>query len=214
MCAVYQPAINTAWIQQQFDVAWPRIDQAVYPGQNGAILVRSRTSGRMAAGLARFGMIAPWAKDTKWSRHTYNARAETVATKPSFRDAWRSEQFGVVLADSFCEPNYESGRAVRWQIKAADGEPFGIASLWQRWTDPSSGIVVVSFTMLTINADGHPVMGRFHRPDDEKRTPLILPQAAIDGWLTATTQSALEALNLATLPELVCEPAPTARLHT
>jgi len=212
VCAVYQPTTNTAWVKQQFGVDWPRIDQAVYPGQNGAILLRSRASGRTAAGLACFGMIAPWAKDTKLSRHTYNARSETVATKPSFKDAWRAQQFGVVLADSFFEPNYESGRAVRWQIKAADGEPFGIASLWQRWTDPSSGNVVVSFTMLTINADGHPVMGRFHRPNDEKRTPLVLPRAAIDGWLEATTQSAGDWLDLATLPELVCEPAPAVRL--
>jgi putative SOS response-associated peptidase YedK len=49
-----------------------------------------------------------------------------------------------------------------------------IASLWDRWTDPVTGKIVTSFTMLTVNADQHPVMKQFHKPGDEKRSVVVL----------------------------------------
>jgi putative SOS response-associated peptidase YedK len=206
MCAVYRPSIDADWAKQKLGVDLPLVGQDVYPGQLGPILVQSRRDGRRGVGLARFGLIAPWAKDTKFGRHTYNARSETVATKPSFRHAWRAQQFAVVLVDHFFEPCYETGRAVRWQIRTTSREPFGIAGLWQRWVDPQSAEMVVSFTMLTINADLHPVMRRFHRPADEKRTPVVLPAHLFDAWLAATHETAPSFLDLAILPELVSKP--------
>jgi putative SOS response-associated peptidase YedK len=119
-------------------------------------------------------LIPSWAKDAKISRHTYNARSETVAEKPSYRTAWRKRQFCLVLADNFYEPNYGTGKAVRWGIQTEDSNPFGIAGLWDKWTEPATGEVVVSFSMLTVNADAHPVMCQFHKTGDEKRTPVII----------------------------------------
>ena len=206
MCAVYRPTSDTAWAKQTLGIDLPRVEQDVYPGQSGPILVQSRRDGRRGVGLARFGPIAPWAKDTKLGRHTYNARSETVAIKPSFKQAWQEQQFAVVLVDHFFEPCYETDRAVRWQIRTTSNEPFGIAGLWQRWVDPQSAEIVVSFTMLTINADAHPVMRRFHRPADEKRTPVVLPGVLFDAWLSATVDTAPSLLNLSVLPELVSEP--------
>ena len=49
-----------------------------------------------------------------------------------------------------------------------------IASLWDHWTDKSTGEIVVSFTMLTVNANDHPVMRQFHKPEDEKRSVVVL----------------------------------------
>jgi putative SOS response-associated peptidase YedK len=63
-----------------------------------------------------------------------------------------------VLVDNFYEPSYASGKALRWKIERASGEPFGMACLWDRWKDPATGEWVVSFSMLTVNADEHPVM--------------------------------------------------------
>ena len=103
--------------------------------------------------IGQFGLMPFWAKDPTVARRTYNARSETVAEKPSFRHAWRQRQYGLVLVDHFYEPSYESGKAVRWKIELASGDPFGIACLWERWTDPASGELVVSFAMLTVNAD-------------------------------------------------------------
>ena len=107
----------------------------------------------MACGLARFGLITAWAQDDKISRHTYNARSESAAEKPSYRAAWQHRQYGLALEDDFFEPSYESGKAIRWKIGLAAGDPFGIACLWDRWLDSSSRELVVSFPMLSVNAD-------------------------------------------------------------
>lgn len=180
-----------------------------YPSFLAPIVVKSHQSGRVACGLARFGLIPPWAKDRTIARHTYNARSETVADKPSFRHAWRQRQYGLVLVDHFYEPSYESGKAVRWKIELASGDPFGIACLWERWTDPASGELVVSFAMLTVNADEHPVMKQFHKPQDEKRTPVIIAPQRHDAWLSADVPQAAALMNWQHMPELVASPAPS-----
>lgn len=66
----------------------------------------------------------------------------------------------------------------------------GVGSLWDQWTDPGSGEVVTSFTMLTVNADGHPVMGKFHRPGDEKRSVAVLEAGQFEAWLQAESSEA------------------------
>jgi putative SOS response-associated peptidase YedK len=62
----------------------------------------------------------------------------------------------------------------------------GVASLWDRWTDTTTGEIMTSFTMLTVNADGHSVMGRFHRPEDEKRSVVVLEPGQFREWLSAS----------------------------
>ena len=179
-----------------------------YPGFASPIVVQSRQTQRVAVGLAKFGLIPAWAKDDKIARHTYNARSETVSQKPSFRTAWRNRQFGLVLCDNFFEPNYESGRAVRWKIERADQQPFGIACLWDRWTDPTSGELIVSFSMLTVNADEHVVMNQFHKPGDEKRTPVIISPAYHGDWLGADLADAAAWMSWQHMPALVAKPCP------
>ena len=80
--------------------------------------------------------------------------------------------------------------------------PFGIACLWDRWTDPASGELVVSFSMLTMNADEHPVMRQFHKPGDEKRTPVIITPELHDKWLSADVPQASELMSWAHMPNL------------
>ena len=179
-----------------------------YPGFAAPVVVKSHQTGRVACGLAKFGLIPSWAKDEKIARHTYNARSETAAEKPSYRTAWRQRQYGLVLVDNFYEPSYESGRAVRWKIELASGDPFGVACLWDRWTDPASGELVVSFSMLTVNADEHPVMRQFHKPGDEKRTPVIIAPNLHDAWLGADPAKAAEMMTWSHMPELRAESAP------
>jgi len=58
----------------------------------------------------------------------------------------------------------------------------GIAGLWSSWKDPKNGLVF-SFTMLTINADNHPLMNQFHKPSDEKRMVAILPPNRYQNWI-------------------------------
>ena len=141
---------------------------------------------RREALLGQFGLLPHWTKDPALGRRTYNARSETAAEKPSFRDSWRLGRRCIVPAEAIYEPCWETGRAVRWRIGLADGSPMGIAGLWSHWRAPN-GADVLSFTMLTINADGHPVMRRFHKPQDEKRMVLILDPADFDRWLDCRT---------------------------
>jgi putative SOS response-associated peptidase YedK len=209
MCTNFTPIQKPQWVKNAFGVDLP-LGYAVetYPGFAAPILVQSRQTARMACGLAKFGLIPAWAKDEKISRHTYNARSETVAEKPSYRSAWRQRQFGLVLVENFFEPSYETGGAVRWRIGLSSGEPFGIACLWDRWTDPVSGELVVSFSMLTVNADEHPVMKQFHKFGDEKRTPVIIAPELHSTWLGASTESAVNLMSWQHMPPLIAEPAP------
>ncbi len=137
-----------------------------------------------------FGLVPHWAKDSSFGRRTYNARSETVAEKPSFRDAWRRGQHCIIPAMGFFEPDWRSGKAVPTMIERIDGRPMGIAGLWASWKPPGGGIVY-SFTMLTINAESHQLMRQFHKPGDEKRMVVILPEDRYDDWLQASPAASL-----------------------
>jgi putative SOS response-associated peptidase YedK len=144
---------------------------------------------------------------------TYNARSETAPEKPSFRQAWSRRQWCLVPIQCFYEPSYESGRVVRWRIERRDGAPFMVAGLWDRWVAPTTGEAVFSFSMLTINADTHPLMRRFHRPNEEKRSIAVVDLAQRDEWLTAAPDAACALLKSLPQEEFTSreEPAPPRR---
>lgn len=143
--------------------------------------------------LGQYGLVPHWADDLKLGRSTYNARSETVATKPSFRDAWRHARHCIIPAMAIYEPDWRSGKAAPTRISRADGQPMGIAGLWDQWKSPR-GEIVHSFTMLTINADQHPLMNLFHKPTDEKRMVVILEPEQFDDWLQAPATRSTEFL--------------------
>jgi putative SOS response-associated peptidase YedK len=153
-----------------------------------------------------FGLVPHWSLDTKITRHTYNARSETVASKPSFREAWKHAQHCIIPAEAFYEPDWRSGRAVPTRIARADGEPMGIAGLWSSWRSPKDE-TVHSFTMLTINADAHPLMGLFHKPTDEERMVVVLPDDRYDDWLNASPEHKHSFLRPNPAPALQAMPA-------
>jgi putative SOS response-associated peptidase YedK len=180
MCTNYRPG-SRDFIAGRFGVAVD-FDYAAeaYPA-SAMPIVRGRGGARECV-RACFGLIPHWARDTRIARSTYNARSETVAEKPSFRRPWRLGQFCLVPMAAFYEPNYESGRPVRWRIERADGAPFAVAGIWEAWRGPGD-VEVVSFSMLTINADAHPLMNRFHAPGDEKRSIVVIDPADDARWL-------------------------------
>jgi len=136
-----------------------------------------------------FGLLPNFATEMKYGRRTYNARSETVNKLPSFRPAWRAGHRCVIPAESVFEPNYETGKAVRWRIFQDGDIPFGIAGIYWRWKRPS-GELHYTFAMLTVNADTHPFYKRFHKPDDEKRMPSFLNRDEYLPWLTAPLANA------------------------
>jgi putative SOS response-associated peptidase YedK len=136
-----------------------------------------------------FGLLPAFAKELAFGRRTYNARSETVHQLPSFRDAWRRGQRCIVPVEILFEPNYASGRAVRWAIRQPGSVPMGIAGLYTQWRHPD-GRELFSFAMLTVNADDHAFYRQFHRPGDEKRMPIILAPQEYDAWLACSVAQA------------------------
>lgn len=204
MCVQYLTTVNTDWVKTHFDLDLP-VPPAhdVFPTYTGPIVLKSHNTGRTATGFARFGLLPSWAKEETFGRKTYNARAETVAEKPSYKNAWIKRHYALALADAFYEPCYESGKAVRTAIKQKNQEPMAIASIWDTWTEPETGELIVSFSMLTIEASNHPVMNRMHKPEDEKRTVVPLRPELFNAWLNATPEEAQALLQLESIPELV-----------
>ena len=184
MCTNYTPTSRDRLRAAQLGVAhlppaeWP---SEVFPGYEAPILVRGGAPGQHDLAprclLARFGLVPRWSRDAaharELSRHTTNARSETAAVKPSFRGPWRDRHWALAPMENFFEPCWETGHAVRWRIARADGDLFAAAGLWERWTDPASGEITASFTLLTVNADVHPLMARMHRPGDETYTNFV-----------------------------------------
>ena len=216
MCANFKPTQNELWVSRTLGATLQQTAHGheVFPGQASPIAV-ANASGQVRTTLAKFGLVPGWTKSArdaqKIVRATYNARTETVADKPSYRAAWRKRQFAIALVDEFYEPCWASGQAVRWGIKRIDGEPMGIASLWDEWTDPDSGEVVSSFSMLTVNADGHLVMRQFHRPEDEKRSVVVLEPGAFQSWLGADITQARALITQPIDGLLTADPRPFPR---
>ena len=174
----------------------------LYPGGAGTMIYRPDSSAARTAVIGTFGLLPAWAKEPAFAKRTYNARSETVAENPSFREAWRRRQLCIVPAEAIYEPNYETGKAVWWRIQRADGLPMALAGLWERknWGDDQPGW---SFTMLTVNADEHPVMNRFHKPGDERRTTVVLDGEQIDRWRGAGDDAELRSLLKPCAPDLL-----------
>jgi len=217
MCANYTPTrVERLMAQAGVNLSGPYdFKPESYPGYMAPLI-------RTAEGLTpddmferqvdfgMFGLVPPWA-DVKLARSTYNARTETVATKPSFRSAWKRRQFCVIPMENFYEPSYETGAPVRWRIEHADGIPMSVAGIWE-WR-PNGGPndrPLVSFTMLTINADEHPLMKRFHKPEDEKRMIVLLEPDQVDEWLQSPIEMAPTFFQSYDAEKLVAEPAPKA----
>lgn len=189
MCANYRPSAREEL--RSLPLLPPDFDYGeAYPGS--IVPIVTNFAPRMWV-PASFGLIPSWAKDAKITRSTYNARTETLGEKPSFRDAWRRGQLCIIPASAIYEPCYESGKAIRWRIERADGKPMGIAGIWERGIK-AEGFPSWSMSMLTINADGHLVMQRFHRPADEKRSVVILPDDAWGDWLRTRSEAAAREL--------------------
>ena len=190
MCSHYEATTDPESYRRHFGVDLPAGADLhdLWPGYAGSFIRRPRPEDHagdppeLEAMAGLFGLIPHWAKDTTIARRTYNARSETVAEKPSYRDAWRLGRRCIIPADAFYEPDWRSGRAVPTRISRADGHPMGLAGIWTGWRAPN-GIIVRSYSMLTINADEHPLMNQFHKPQDEKRMVVILPEDRYHDWL-------------------------------
>lgn len=220
MCSHYQGIKNRDQLEKYFRVRgipmpakwdmWPK-----YAGEfvrrppewdsgDEAVPEREIETGRwgLISGMTRADGLA---KAEKLS--TFNARSETAAKSYTFGNAWRRGQRCIIPAEAIYEPDWRSGKAVPTRFTRADGAPMGIAGLWDQYKD-ADGNWRLSYTMLTINADAHPLFKAYHRPNDEKRMVVILPDSSYGDWLTSKPEGTRDFLLPYPAGELVATPQP------
>ena len=166
--------------------------------------------------LARFGLMPQRTEGVKPPAQAINARAETMAERATFQAACAQRQWCIVPAQCFYVPLYAAPgeKATRWRVRRRDRAPLSIAGLWDRRVD-ASGAATVSFAIITMNCDLHPLLSRFGRPLDdkggpaEKRTPSLLTEEDYDDWLDASPSRAPVFLGTFGKDDLEAEPAPS-----
>ena len=202
MCAHFESVKDVDRLKSRFGVKLPsKVNFDVWPTYPSTFIrlcqestsLQTENQPFQEAMAGSFGLIPHWSKDTKIARHTYNARVETVADKPAFKDAWRLKRLCIIPAEAIYEPDWRSGKAVSTKIHRIYLEPMGIAGIWTGWKAPN-GKIERSFSMLTINADNHSLMQNFHKPEEEKRMVVILDESNYSHWLNAKGEECLKYL--------------------
>jgi putative SOS response-associated peptidase YedK len=143
-------------------------------------VIRQRPSGERVVQTLRWGLLPSWAKDETIANRLINARAETLAEKPSFRTAYRKRRC-IVPADGFYEWAKRPDGKQPFYIHAADGTLLAFAGLWERWTRPEDEEVIDSFTIVTTEANDR--MRPLH-----DRMPVILAHEAVVRWLDPASE--------------------------
>ncbi len=218
MCTRYitpeQAAIERHWhVGRGNPFRWPKTE--VFPGRTGLFVRANRdvADTKREAVVGQWGLIPWFAKSAKLPYATSNARSEELSAKATFKHPWARGQRCIIPAESFDEPNWESGKNVWWRFRRADAAPWGLAGLWNTWVDKTTGEIVESYTMLTINADAHRLMRRMHKPDpkvgpdqQDKRSVIPIEMDAVDEWLNAPVEQAASLLRVPSLEVIEAGP--------
>jgi putative SOS response-associated peptidase YedK len=125
--------------------------------------------------MLRWGLVPFWAKDPAIGNRMINARAETVAEKPSFRNAYRKRR-SLILADGFYEWRKEGETKTPYLISLADGSPFAFAGLWEQWNSKETDEAIQSTAIITTAANEF--MSQVHH-----RMPVVLRPENAARWL-------------------------------
>lgn len=190
MCSNYVPVTSFDRLLKYFEVSRYANEGPTEAWPTGlAPFITMGPAGHRVVQDGHFGLVPAFKREKAYGRRTYNARTETVATLPSFRESWKKGWRCVVPADAIYEPCYETGKAVRHRIQLPGEVPMGIAGIYRRAV-LDDGQEAWTFAMLTVNADGHPTFQRMHKPGDEKRMVVVLRPDDYDEWLTCAVDEA------------------------
>ena len=135
--------------------------------------IRSVASGTPEGVALRWGLVPSWAKDAAIGNRMINARAETLAEKPSFRNAWKKRRC-VILANGFYEWRKQTTGKTPYYIATRDERPIAFAGLWERWDKGDSPLETC--TIITTSANR--ALRELH-----DRMPVILPPDALRVWV-------------------------------
>lgn len=153
--------------------------------------------------MMHWGLIPSWADDPSIGSRMINARAETVAEKPSFRAAFKRRR-ALIAADGFFEWKKTDDGKRPYYLRLRDGEPFGFAGLWETWS-VDGGQEIRSCTIIT--TEPNDLAGEIHN-----RMPVILSPDLYDSWLQPDNDDREELLSmLAPYPAEGMEAYPVSR---
>ena len=213
MCNRYRPARAEA-VEAQWQLKPAKLwKPGIGPWCEGPFI-------RVAAGEPEL-VVGVWAligdhdkKPINRPRMTNNARSESVARLRTYQGPWARGQRCLIPAESYDEPNWETGKNEWWSFRRRDGAPWHLAGLWNDWIDPATGEVHSSYSMLTMNCNAHPLLRRFHKPEpglppsaQDKRSVVPIELEDHRTWLTGSIEDASALIRLP--PEPVYAAAPT-----
>jgi len=178
MCGRYRLSRRKQILEEHFDVVSEEEDWAprynIAPTQLVPVIRQHPKEPRRDLSLLRWGLIPSWAKDASGAARMVNARAETAATLPAFREALQLRRC-LIAADGFYEWQRDSAAKQPYCFEVRDGQLFAFAGLWDRWKDPG-GQWIRSCSILTTTPNA--VTSAVH-----DRMPVILRREDYDLWL-------------------------------
>lgn len=178
MCGRYLLARPVADIARHFESANPTPNHPpswnIAPTQDGLVLRRHPQTGDRHLDVLRWGLVPRWAKDACGAARLMNARADGIAAKPSFRDAFARRRC-LVPMDGFYEWRTEGRAKQPFAVALRSGAPMAVAGLWEGWQQPD-GTWLRTYTVITTEANARQALVH-------ARMPVILPREDWPAWL-------------------------------
>ena len=177
MCGRYSITTSTEALRRLFNFddrpnLQPRYNLA--PTQMAPV-IRERDGARHLD-MLRWGLLPKWSKDASGAAKMINARSETIAVKPAYREAFRARRC-LVPADGFFEWRARGKSKQPYRVCLVDGDAFAFAGLWEAWSDPNAGgAIVETYTVATVVASAS--IAHIHH-----RMPVILEPGDHRAWL-------------------------------
>jgi putative SOS response-associated peptidase YedK len=168
-------ALDTATLIEPLYDLPPRYNGS--PGQEHWVIRQHPKTGERTLDRLWWGLVPNWVKEAGGGRKPINAKAETVASLPTFREAYKRRRC-LVPVDNFFEWRAIKGAKVKqpYAIGLKSGAPFALAGIWENWRRPGTEAWVRTFAVVTCPANE--LMARLH-----DRMPVILPREAYERWL-------------------------------
>lgn len=146
------------------------------PGQRLLVVRQNPDTGERTLDPLLWGLIPHWVNDPNGGRRPINAKAETVAALPHFRDAYRRRRC-LLPVDNFFEWQGVKGNKQPFAVGLKSGEPFALAAIWENWQKPGTDEWLRTFAVITTGANE--LVRGIH-----DRMPVIIPPIAYERWLS------------------------------
>ncbi|MBZ0115045.1 MAG: SOS response-associated peptidase [Thermoanaerobaculia bacterium] len=184
MCGRYTLSTPGALLQERFDLDHEPESMARYniaPTQEAPVIVATAQPGLRHLETMRWGLVPAFAKDPTQGARAINARSETVASRPSFRDSFATRRC-LVPADGFYEWQGRGGAKQPFHARRRDLAPFAFAGLWAEWRERSTDTPLRTYTIIT--CPPNELLSTLH-----DRMPVVLPSADFSPWLDEETDA-------------------------